>query len=72
MFTVNKGKKAIRKVAKENGVTVEHVREEMQIAILEAYNKAETKEMWNELFGEGVLPTPEQFITVMTKRVAQE
>jgi len=64
-----KGEAAIKKVAQQNGVTVEQVRSEMKIAILEGYKNPETREKWNELFGEGHLPEPEEFILVMSKQV---
>lgn len=64
-----KGEAAIKKVAQKNGVTVEHVRSEMKKAILEGYMNPETREKWTELFGEGRLPEPEEFILVMSKQV---
>jgi hypothetical protein len=64
-----KGEAAIKKVAQQNGVSVEQVRSEMKKAILEGYRNPETRAKWNELFGEGHLPEPEEFIVVMSKQV---
>ena len=63
-------KNAIRQIAKREGISVEAVKMEMQNAIIAAYNNPETKAKWNERFGEGVLPTPEEFISKMAKAIA--
>ncbi len=65
----SKGKNIISQVAKKNGVTEEHVREEIRLAILDAYQNEKTKKVWNEMFGEGVLPTPEEFIVTMANKL---
>ena len=49
-------------MAKNNGTSVEKVRNDMQEAISAAYENEETKERWDEIFGKGVKPTPEEFI----------
>ncbi len=65
----SKGKKIISQVAKMNGVSEEHVREEIRLAILNAYCNEKTRKAWNEMFGEGVLPTPEEFIITMANKL---
>lgn len=65
----NDGAKLIKEVAGKNGVTEEEVRSEMKSAILAAYMNRETREKWNETFGEGVLPTPEEFIIIMAEKI---
>lgn len=65
----SKGKKIISQVAKMNGVSEEYVREEIRLAILNAYHNERTREKWNEIFGEGVLPTPEEFIVTMANKL---
>lgn len=56
------GTSIIAQVAKNNGTSVEKVRNDMQEAISAAYENEETKERWDEIFGKGVKPTPEEFI----------
>lgn len=63
-------KNAIRQIAKREGISVEAVKKEMQNAIIAAYNNPKTKAVWNERFGEGVLPTPEEFISKMSQAIA--
>ncbi len=65
----SKGKKIISQVAKKNGVSEEYVREEIRLAILNAYHNDKTKKAWKEMFGEGVLPTPEEFIITMANKL---
>ena len=64
-----RGEAAIRKVAIQNGVSVEHVRTEMKMAILAGYMNPETRTQWDVIFGEGHLPEPEEFIIKMADRV---
>lgn len=66
-----KGKKIIKQIAKENGVSVDEVRRDMEIAIKEAYQNPDTRQEWSRLFGEGIMPTPEEFICTISKEVKQ-
>lgn len=67
-----KGKKIIKQIAKENGVSVDEVRRDMEIAIKEGYHNPDTRQKWSEMFGEGVLPTPEEFICTISKEVKSQ
>ncbi len=64
-----KGSKVIRQVAKMHGVSEESVREEIRLAILDAFHNKETKRQWAQTFGEGVLPTPEEFIITIAEKL---
>lgn len=64
-----KGKKIIKQIAKQNGVSVDEVRRDMEIAIKEAYQNPATRQEWSRLFGEGIMPTPEEFICTISKEV---
>ena len=61
------GKKAIKDLAKREGVSVNKIRKEIKIAIEDAYSNPSTRMKWTALFGEGVIPTPEQFIEVVSE-----
>lgn len=63
------GKQIIKQIANENGISVDEVRRDMELAINEAYDNAETRQEWSKMFGEGVLPTPEEFICTISKEV---
>lgn len=58
-------------IASEEDTTPEAVREEIQKAILEAYNNPDpkVKEQWEALFGSGVVPKPEQLLEVLAKQI---
>ena len=58
-------------IAKRHGVTPEHVRAEIQIAIDAAWNDPEGREEQQRLFPEGK-PSPELFILRLAERVNQE
>lgn len=64
-----KGKQIIKQIAKENGISMDEVRSDMEIAIKEAYHNPDTRQEWSRLFGEGILPTPEEFICSISKEV---
>ena len=63
------GSKAIKKIAKERGMSVNQVRKEIAEAIKEAYKNPTTRFEWHRIFGENVIPTPEEFVVVMAERV---
>ena len=59
-------KKAIKEIAKRDGKSINAVRKEIQIAIDQAYSNPLTHAQWTALFGEGVRPTPEEFVEVVS------
>ena len=61
------GKKAIKDLAKREGVSINKIRKEIKIAIEDAYSNPSTRMKWTAMFGEGVIPTPEQFIEVVSE-----
>lgn len=65
----DRGKKIIRRIARENRVDEITVRKEMERAIAEGYQNPLTRQEWNRLFGTGHMPTPEEFIAVIAKNV---
>ncbi len=64
-------KKAIAETAKQNGVNVSEVREEIQKAINEAMKGSDpqTAEMWSNIPHKGETPTPEEFIEFISKKI---
>ena len=56
---LERAKRAIEKVARRNGVTVEEVRREISLAILMAQPKADR---WQEIPCAGSVPTPKELI----------
>lgn len=55
---------AIKKIAKRDGVSVEYVRKQMQIAMLNGLCSTDPKikEFWDSIPREGDIPTPEELI----------
>ncbi len=71
-MTTSKGLKALEKVALKAGVSVEEVRKEIMISIHEgmASTTPEAIAFWDKLSqNRTVLPTPEEFIAAMARRV---
>ena len=66
---MSSGKKAINDIAKREGKSVNAVRKEIAASIKDAYSNQRTRKRWYELFGEGVVPTPEQFLDVMAEEL---
>jgi hypothetical protein len=69
-------RKIYRKIAKENGVSVKEVRQEMQAAITEAYTSPQndnpiTKAYQNRIPRQGEIPTPEEFIGYLSNQAGQ-
>ena len=54
-------KEAIKKIAKS----------EMKKAILIGFLNKDTRHKWDSLFGSGRLPSPEEFISVLSLKVAR-
>lgn len=69
-----KAKKAIIKVAAENGVTVKEVREEIQKAIDEGMKNADPQviELWKNCPKKGDKPTPEELIEYISKMAKRD
>lgn len=57
----------IRKIAKREGIKESEVRREMQRAIRAGYMNTGTRQEWDNIFGTGRLPSPEEFITKVSK-----
>lgn len=64
-------KDAIKKIAKREGKSESEIREEMEKAIMIGFLNKETRHKWDSLFGKGRLPSPEEFITVLSLKVAK-
>ena len=47
------------------------IREEIEKAILIGFLNKDTRHKWDSLFGSGRLPSPEEFITVLSIKVAR-
>lgn len=64
-----KARKAISRVAAENGVTVKEVREEIQKAIEEGMKSSDPQaiELWKNCPKKGEKPTPEELIEYISK-----
>lgn len=67
-------KKAIAETAKQNGVTLKEVREEIQKAINEGMKSSDprVKEMWSKIPRKGEMPTPEEVIDFISKKVREQ
>lgn len=67
-----KANHAIKKVAKQNGVRIEDVRREIEIAIAAGKTNPDPKVQayWKGIPCEGEYPTPEEFITFLSKQVS--
>lgn len=64
-------KDAIKKIAKRERKSESEIRKEMEKAILIGYMNDETRCKWNTLFGIWQLPSPEEFISVLSLKVTR-
>lgn len=64
-------KEVIKKIAKKEGKSENEIREEMEQAIMIGFLNKGTRHKWDSLFGSGRLPSPEEFITVLSLKVAR-
>ncbi len=64
-------KEAIKKIAKSEGKSEGEIREEMEQAIMIGFLNKDTRYKWDSLFGSERLPSPEEFITVLSLKVAR-
>lgn len=62
-------KEVIKKIAKKEGKSENEIREEMEQAIMIGFLNKETRYKWESLFGSRRLPSPEEFITVLSMKV---
>ena len=67
----NATKDAIKKIAKRERKSESEIREKMEEAIMIGFLNAETRDKWDGLFGSERLPSPEEFITVLSSKVAR-
>lgn len=61
----------IKKLAEKEGVQGSEIREEMRKAIFSAYANSKDRFLWSSLFGEGRLPSPEEFIMKISSTVVK-
>ena len=64
-------KDAIKKIAKRERKSESEIRKEMEKAILIGYMNNETRCKWDSLFGIRRLPSPEEFISVLSREVVK-
>ncbi len=64
-----KAKLIIKSMANEKGITEEEIRKDMMEAIDTGYNNPDVRERWDEIFGAGHKPEPEEFILKMADLV---
>ena len=65
-------KDAIKKIAKREGESESEIRQEMEKAIMIGFLNKGTRNTWDNLFGGGKLPSPEEFITVLPMNVGKK
>ena len=65
-------KEAIKKITKSEGKSEGEIREEMEKSILIGFLNKDTRHKWDSLFGSGRLPSPEEFITVLSMNVGKK
>ncbi|MBQ7295850.1 MAG: hypothetical protein IJW86_06620 [Clostridia bacterium] len=66
--------KVFKEVARINGVSVDEVKDEIAIAIKAGFSNPDPKirHMWNTLFPDGNMPTPEEFVYVMSRHIIEK
>lgn len=62
---------AIQKIADQEGVPIEYVRKQIQIAMLNGLSSTDSKvkAFWDSVPREGQIPTPEELITYISQKV---
>lgn len=62
---------AIQKIAEQEGVSIEYVRKQIQVAMLNGLSSKDPKikAFWNSVPREADIPTPEEFITYVSQKV---
>ena len=66
---ITKARIAIETIAQREGRSVEYIYNEINKAIEAGYANPDMRKNWDERFGEGVNPTPEEFICVLSKEI---
>ncbi|MDE5599221.1 MAG: hypothetical protein K2J04_15505 [Lachnospiraceae bacterium] len=61
----------IKKIAKREGKSESEIREEIEEAIMIGFLNKDTRSRWDSLFGLERLPSPEEFITILSMKVAR-
>ena len=63
--------RAIEKIAEREGISVESVYAEMQKAIEAGYSNPDPviQEYWKKIAPDGKMPTPEQVIEILSKKI---
>lgn len=59
------------KGTQREGKSESEIREEMKEAILIGFLNKDTRNKWDGLFGSGRLPSPEEFLAVLSMEVAR-
>lgn len=69
-----KARKSIKKIAKQEGVSIDDVRREMQTAIDEEMKSTEPQavEFWKKVPHNGEKPTPEELIDYISKNLRKQ
>ena len=70
----SRGAQAIEDLAAQNGVSVEEIRREIEIAIDAAIANPdpEAQKQWEQILKDGRKPTPEEFIEYMADKIRPE
>lgn len=68
------GKKALREVARRQGISEQEVRREIEIAIAEGMKSKDpaVQAYWKAMPSKGEVPTPEEVIEYATKKINAE
>ena len=63
--------KAIKKIARQEGVSAESVYEEIRRAVIEGFNNLdpEVQEYWRKIAPDGNIPAPEKVIEILTGEI---
>ena len=66
--------RAIREIAKQQGISAEAVYAEMQNAITLGYSNLDpaVQEYWRKIAPDGKVPTPEKYIEIIIKEMKQK
>lgn len=72
-MNTTKAKRAMRKLAKAKGISVEEVYREIELVLQDArrHPDAANQERWNAIPCNGEYPTPEEVITYIAKQMKQ-
>ena len=65
--------KAIKKIARQEGVSEDYVYAEMQKAIAEGFNNPDpaVQEHWKKIAPDGKIPSPEKVIEILSKQIKE-